>query len=152
MENVEIIKATNYLLLETCFDIRKRVFVDEKGVSPQIERDEYDITGAKDGKPTADFFILKCDGIPCGAVRIFLSDDKTVKVQRFCILGEYRGRGLGERFLQYLEGYYAERGVEEIWLDAKCEASGFYEKGGYKSISDKFFEAGVAHVKMMKRL
>ncbi len=128
-----------------CLRIRRAVFVDEQAVPEEFEIDSLDEKGA-----ACDRFLILCDGRDAGTFRCFYESPETVHLQRFCVLKEYRLRGLGRSGLLSAEKFYAERGAKEITLNAQCSAAGFYERCGYKAVSGAFYEAGMPHVKMVK--
>ena len=132
---------------ERCLAVRREVFVREQGVSEDIEIDALDAADA-----VCDRFLILCDGRDAGTFRCFFETPTSVHLQRFCVLKEYRRRGLGKAALGYAERFYTERGAAEITLNAQCSAVGFYERCGYRAVSDIFREAGIPHRKMVKSL
>jgi len=145
VSDLEICLADNSYDLKQCLEIRNTVFVLEKGVPKEIEVDEYDCLNK-----SCDHFLIKYKGNAVGTIRCFYISGNAIKIQRFCFLKEYRKLGLGKAVMEYIENYYGKRGMTQMMLDAKYEVYGFYEKCGYKRVSDIFMEAGIAHVKMMK--
>ncbi|MDE6789410.1 MAG: GNAT family N-acetyltransferase, partial [Ruminococcus sp.] len=103
-------------------------------------------------KEACEHFLIRCDGKDAGALRCSYPPENVARIQRFCVLKECRGRGLGKAALEQVESYCRSRGRRAVELDAKLAAAGFYEKCGYQTASDTFIEAGVAHVKMRKVL
>ena len=64
---------------------------------------------------------------------------------------EVRGQGYGALLLQYAEALSRERGVEELWFNARISAQGFYARAGFETVSDVFEIPGVGpHVVMIK--
>ena len=144
---LKIKKAENRETLDACLCVRNAVFTVEKNISKEIEVDENDtLTGR------CDHFLLKYDGKPAGALRCMRIGNGTVKLQRFCILKEFRNQGLGRKITEFVEGYYRNNSFARVELDAKYEAFEFYEKCGYRKVSELFEEAGIPHVKMVKEL
>ena len=140
----DVISAQTPEALERCFAVRHAVFCVERGVSPSIERDEWDTFS-----PGVTHFLIQEDGADIGALRCRYEDGAAI-IQRFCVLKEHRGRGCAREALAAVEGYCKARGVRRIELDAKFEVRGFYEKCGYAAVSEPFEEAGIPHVKMRK--
>lgn len=147
MDNFKICKAENGEMIDRCLKIRNAVFILERGVPGEIEVDEHDCIGE-----SCDHFLILWQGSDAGTVRCLHQSGNTVKIQRFCFLKEYRGRGLGKEVIEYIEDFYKKRNVTTIEMDAKYDVSGFYEKCGYRKVSDVFIEAGIEHIKMMKNL
>lgn len=147
MPVIELILAQNADTLARCLRVREEVFTIEKGVPKEIEVDALDcLNGA------CEHFLIRCDGKDAGALRCTYTLENAARIQRFCVLKECRGRGIGKTALEQLESYCQSRGCCAVELDAKLSAAGFYEKCGYQTASDTFIEAGVAHVKMRKEL
>ena len=147
MKNIEIYEVVNKDMLEHCLEIREKVFSIEKGVPKEIEVDKFDCLNE-----SCSHFLVRYQNNDVGTVRCFYISDDAVKIQRFCFLKEHRGLGLGKSVMEYMEGNYRNRGFAVIEMDAKYEVCGFYEKCGYKVVSDVFIEANIPHIKMMKEL
>ncbi len=147
LENLAIIEVKEDGELKQCLQIRNDVFVNEQNVPKSVEIDRYDCL---DGQ--CRHFLIKYKDENAGALRCLKISDNEVKLQRFCINETMRKKGFGKAAVNYIEGYYAEKGVIKITLDAQCRAVGFYEKCGYKKVSDIFMEAGIEHIKMEKTI
>lgn len=132
--------------LEECLMIRKEVFVQEQQVPLDLELDEYDES------PTAALHILiRVDGEPGATGRIIPYDASTAKMQRIAVKKSFRGIGLGKRLLAVMEQQAREKGFTSSVLDAQVAARVFYEKSGYRVVSEKqFLDAGIPHVRMKK--
>ena len=83
-------------------------------------------------------------------LRIFMKDMETATVQIGRVLTAERGKGLGKQILEAGirtagEHFQAER----IYLEAQSYAIGFYEKAGFRVISEEFLEDGIPHVQMI---
>ena len=164
-------------LLERARNVREQVFTIEKKIPRSVEVDELDClndscdhfvvemveqeessmhkavlhdsetrargNGLIENKQieNADICALRCKRI----------DDKCIQLQRFCVMKEYRGVGVGRFALEQIENYYWAKGIEVITLDAKFHVSEFYEKCGYVVVSEPFMEADLLHVVMEKR-
>lgn len=143
---MNVFPARDKSMVQRCLDVRRACFVREKGIPESIERDGHDFS------LSYTHFIAVSDGRDAGALRCLRVSDEEVILQRFCVIKGYRNSGVGRAMLSYVENYYSSRGVKRILLDSKFEVSAFYEKCGYKKVSDVFVEAGVEHVKMLKTL
>lgn len=147
MKNVKILKVVNGDMLKRCLKIREEVFTLEKGVSKEIEVDKYDCLNE-----LSNHFLIKSQNDDIGTIRCLYVFKDTIKIQRFCFLEGYRGLGFGRIVMEYIENYYKNQGIRKIEMDAKYEVFSFYEKCGYKRVSDIFIEANIEHVKMMKTI
>ena len=143
----ELFAVTDAEQLEICKAIRRRVFIDEQGVDESLELDEHDVLGGK-----CRHFYAAVNGNPAGAFRVMNKGNGTAKLQRFCVLSEYRKIGLGRFMLEQLEELCRTEQYDIIEMGAQCHAVPFYEKCGYSVVSGVFMDAGIEHVKMEKTL
>lgn len=120
------------------------MFVKEQGVPLSLELDEYDDT-------SSHFVVYKGDS-PIGAGRIRETNARTGKVERVCVLPEYRGLHLGKLIMQALENHGAQQGYEKIVLNAQSYAIPFYENLGYTITSPEFMDADIPHRSMEKNI
>lgn len=140
---MEIVVAETKELYEQCLDIRKRVFVEEQNVPLDREIDEHE-----------DFatHILLRDDTPLGTVRYRPLSKETVKVERMAVMPEARGLKLGRKLMDFVHEHAKHYGYEKARLGAQTHATSFYEKLGYKIVSDEFEDAGIPHVYMEREI
>lgn len=136
-------KVTTEEELQLAFDIRKEVFVKEQGVAVDIELDAYDNIS------THVLVIHDNKAIATGRVREL---DEQAKLQRICVLKEYRGTGVGKLVIEGLEVIARGMKLHQSILHAQYHAKEFYEKLGYTTVSDIFMEQNIEHVTMVKEL
>lgn len=129
-----------------CVKIRTEVFVVEQGVAPELEVDGFDADGAP-----CDHYLIMGGDAAVGTFRCIFEGD-AVHVGRLCVKKERRGEGLGRAALEFIEKEYASRGYAKITLGAQCAAIPFYEKCGFKTVSDVFMDAGIPHRTMEKMI
>lgn len=142
-----IVPASTEEDIKKCLEIRRAVFVGEQKVSESIEVDELDVPGSG-----CMHFLVYDDEKYVGTFRLTINQNQIAKLQRFCVLADYRGQGYGSYAMEFVEGLCEGEKVKKIVFDAQCTAVHFYERLGYKVFSDEFMEAGIKHVKMLKRL
>lgn len=147
MKKVSIFKISDESVLNEALQIRYVVFTLEKGVSTDVEIDGYD-----DLNNMCDHFMIKYNSSKVGTIRCLNINEDIIKIQRYCLLKEFRGLGIGRTVMEYIEKYYANQCKSKIVVDAKYDACGFYKKCGYSERSDTFVEAGIQHIKMEKVL
>ncbi len=83
-------------------------------------------------------------------LRVFRREGHTAEAQIGRVLTVARGKGLGRQVLDAGIRVAAERlQGDRIYLEAQCYAAGFYEKAGFRSVSDPFLEDGIPHVQMI---
>ena len=140
---MEIKRIKNKDELQDAFDIRLKVFVEEQGVPRENELDEYE--------DLSEHLVLYEDNRPVatGRFRVVHGD---AKLQRICVLKEYRKLGLGKTVIESLESIAREKGCKTAILGAQIQAKEFYEKLGYTQSSDLFMDEGIPHVEMTKQL
>lgn len=119
--------------------VRTAVFVDEQGVSPDIERDALDVL-------SRHVLATGPDGTPIGAGRIAPDG----RIGRMAVLADWRGRGVGEAMLRTLLDDARERGLRSTWLHAQLPAMGLYARAGFVAEGPQFDEAGIAHRTMRR--
>ena len=124
--------------------LRTRVFVEEQGVPPEIERDDRDAT--------AVHALSRDETGRVVATGRLLVDGEPATIGRMAADASVRGRGHGAAVLAELHRQAALRGVREIELHAQLTARRFYERAGYSTVGDVYEEAGIAHVTMRRRL
>jgi predicted GNAT family N-acyltransferase len=124
--------------------IRRRVFIEEQGVP---EADELD------GKDTERTHFLARDAhgraVGCACLRPYGAQHK---VERVAVLPESRGTGLGRDLMAAVEAHARSVGARDLVLHAQASVVAFYEKLGWANVGPRFFEAGIEHQKMGKRL
>jgi predicted GNAT family N-acyltransferase len=130
---------------ELCLSLRWTVFVEEQGVPPSMEVDEHDGSDAVHALAT-------WNGVPAGTGRIVPDGKATAKIGRMAVVDDVRGRGIGRALLAFLEEQAKARGAEKLLLWSQVSARPFYEKAGYRNVSEKpFDDAGIPHVAMEKQ-
>ena len=84
-------------------------------------------------------------------LRIFNIEEKVVQIGR--VLTTERGVGLGGKII--CEGIRVAKEkmqAEKIYIEAQSYAIKFYERVGFRQISEEFLEDGIPHVKMILEL
>lgn len=134
--------------LKQALAVRMEVFVQEQGVSPEEEVDEYDAS------PSAcRHFLVTEGGRAVAAARWKTYEPGVAKLQRIAVRRLYRGRSIGRLIVSAMERDAAACGFARVILDAQCSAEPFYAKLGYATISaEPFYDAGILHVRMSKAL
>lgn len=124
-----------------CLDLRRRVFIEEQGVS---EADEVDgLDGA------CRHLLARVSGKPVGAARLRVLGD-VAKIQRVCVLPDHRGTGLGAAMIRDLiAAARATPGVRQVRLGSQTHAIGFYERLGFTAEGPEYDDAGIPHRDMI---
>ncbi len=88
------------------------------------------------------------DGRVVAYLRAFYREEGVVQIGR--VLTLYHGRGLGGRLLKEGIALIKEKmNPRQLYVEAQCYATGFYEREGFRVCSDEFLEDGIPHVKMV---
>jgi predicted GNAT family N-acyltransferase len=135
--SIEIKQVINSTDLERVFAIRRQVFCLEQNVPEDIEMDEFD--------EDATHILAYINDNPVGTARWRFTEDGA-KMERFAVLNEYRGKGVGEALVNYTLGKLKD--YDCIYLNAQESVIKFYEKFGFDVVGDRFYEADIPH-KMM---
>lgn len=139
MSQIAVRKVANEQDLEQVFAIRKAVFVEEQNCPPELEWENEEVSV---------HFLATTNGIPCGACR-WRKTENGYKLERFAVLKEYRGRGVGQALVStVLSDLPADNST--VYLNAQLDAMPLYAKFGFKAVGDQFEEAGIQHFKMIR--
>jgi predicted GNAT family N-acyltransferase len=140
--------------LETCFALRKDVFVAEQGVPEDLEYDEYDAVAVH-------VLAVRGDGVPLGTGRLLHGEaaaektdgDLTVgSLGRLAVTRDARGLGVGAALVRAIEDAAHARGLAAVDLHAQSHALEFYERLGYEAYGPEYPEAGIPHRAMRRAL
>lgn len=120
--------------------IRRRVFIEEQNVPEELEWDDLDAT-------SVHFLVTNNDkAIACARLTV------AGRIGRMAVLAEYRGHGIGSQLLQAVLQKTHELKLNNIHLHAQVSAIAFYEKQGFSTKGDVFFEATIPHQEMFKKI
>jgi predicted GNAT family N-acyltransferase len=136
--SIEIKQIVSSEDLEKAFSIRRQVFCIEQNVSEEIEMDEFD--------DVATHILAYIDNQVVGTARWRFTDDGE-KMERFAVLKEYRGQGVGEALVKYTLDKIKDS--NSIYLNAQESVIKFYEKFGFETVGNRFYEADIPHKKMI---
>ena len=139
MLKISIADNTN---MDKVYALRNEVFVIEQQVDPTIERD------ARDKEAT--HIVATMDNLVVGCARLFWEDG--AHIGRLAVAKEYRNKGVGRAICQYIIDLAKERNCHQVWLNAQLVSYDFYLKIGFTPVGDVFYEANMAHVKMVGKL
>ncbi|OLF53245.1 GNAT family N-acetyltransferase [Pseudomonas chlororaphis] len=118
--------------------IREAVFIIEQSVPPELEWDADD-----DG--ALHFLALEGD-FPIGTARLL----PVGEVGRVSVLKDWRGLKVGDALMQAVIGEAEKRGLKQLMLSAQVQATAFYERLGFRVVSEEFLEVGIPHVDMVR--
>ncbi|MCP4110499.1 MAG: GNAT family N-acetyltransferase [Desulfobacteraceae bacterium] len=121
------------------FSIRQTVFIEEQNVPEEEEIDEFDPISVHVLAKTGDQYIGTGRVLPDG------------HIGRIAVLKDYRSRNIGSEIMLKLIGIAETMDIEQIELSAQVQAMEFYKKRGFCEIGHVYMEAGIEHIRMVKK-
>ncbi|MGB8451085.1 MAG: GNAT family N-acetyltransferase [Anaerocolumna sp.] len=132
--------------LSEVFKIRRKVFIDEQGIAPEEEFDDYDNLAVH-----ALVYDNTNNKKAVATGRVY-HDGENYRIGRIAVLKEERGKYYGDFVVRLLVDKAFLAGAEEVIINAQVNAIKFYEKIGFIPYGDIFDEAGIEHVVMKVKL
>ena len=126
--------------------VRTRVFIEEQACPPEEEWDAYD--------ETSRHLLGVVDGAVAATARwrtVPYEGRLAAKLERFAVLPAYRGHGYGRALVEGVMADARRAGFDTFVLHAQAYLEAFYQSFGFETVSDVFDEAGIPHVKMVRR-
>ncbi|WP_446352425.1 GNAT family N-acetyltransferase [Coleofasciculus sp. A1-SPW-01] len=124
--------------------VRRSVFHIEQGVDPSLDLDGKD--------ETADHILAYVENQAVGTVRVRYLDHQTAKIERLAVLADFRGRGIGKLLMEKSLEIAAKKQINTVLIHAQYYVKSLYLKLGFLPEGDRFEEAGISHVKMIKSI
>lgn len=126
------------------FDLRDRVLRVPLGL--KLAEDDLSM------EPTHHHIGAYWDGKLVGTVVYYPLNNSTIRLRQVAVDENFRGKDIGRRMIQAVEGLVKNQGYCSIILDARKTAVGFYQKLGYKTLGEEFIDVTIPHIKMQKSL
>ncbi len=127
--------------IASCRALRREVFIEEQGVSPDDEIDGLD--------DSAIHLLAYVGDAPVGTARLLVKGD-TGKIGRVCVRASSRGTGLGAALIHAaLAELRSLPGLRLATLGAQSHATGFYAALGFRVVGEAFMDAGIEHREMV---
>lgn len=138
---IVITRVTEDEEFDAIFDIRRQVFVIEQLVPEDEEWDEFE--------HISRHYMAQKEGKTVGTARWRFTLTGDVKMERFAVLSDYRGQGVGALLVKGLLSEIPRIEGKKIYLHAQTHAADFYKKYKFEPEGELFDEAGISHVKMV---
>ena len=94
--------------------------------------------------PDTKYMLILDDTLPIATSRLHIIDNETAKIERVCVLDQYRGKGVGRKLIDDTEDWLKELGIKKVIITSRDAAVGFYESLGYtpdwNQVEDGFFK------------
>ena len=124
----------------SCLDLRRTVFIEEQNVPENEEVDGDD--------PDCDHILLTVSDMPVGAARLKYYND-FIKVQRVCVLKNYRGQGIGSKIINFIIRHVEKNAIRSsVRLGSQIHAIEFYKRLGFIEFGEEYLDAGILHKDM----
>ena len=124
----------------SCLNLRRTVFIEEQNVPENEEVDGDD--------PNCDHILLTISDDPVGAARLKYYDN-FVKVQRVCVLKNYRGQGIGSNIINFIIKHIEKNDIRNsVRLGSQIHALEFYKGLGFVEFGEEYLDAGILHKDM----
>jgi predicted GNAT family N-acyltransferase len=141
---VTVRRARDPAEFEEAMNLRMRVFVDEQGVSPEEELDEFDQEATQLVAVDESGVIATC--------RLRDFEPGVWKLERMAVDARVRGLGVGGRLLAGAEEEARAAGARQMLLHAQRRAEAFYASHDYVPEGATFMDAGIEHIAMRKAI
>ena len=119
--------------------IREKVFIAEQAVPPELEWDTEDTQAVHFLAYEGDYAIGTASLLPDG------------QIGRVSVLKDWRGLKVGDALLAAVIAEAERRGLHEQRLSAQVQATPFYERHGFRILSEEYLDAGIPHVDMLRQ-
>ena len=126
---------------DALLSVRQEVFVVEQKVPAEEEVDDLDPV-------STHFLVCDSDGTAIGTARV-LTDGH---IGRVAVLKPKRGQGIGRALTEAATAYLKSQQFETAKLNSQLAVTEFYERLGFESHGEVFYECDIAHIAMHKRL
>ena len=121
--------------------VRQAVFIDEQGISPELEWDGLD-------ESCRHALVLSSSGEAIGCGRM-LADGH---IGRIAVLPSWRNRKVGTAVVEALLSHARAHHYPAVDVDAQLHAVPFYRTFGFEEEGETFLDAGLSHIKMRLKL
>lgn len=113
----------------------------------------WDLVEDTDGRTYEHFVALDTDDRVVGYARLHLEGEES-KAYQIAVVDELRGTGVGRALMAAVERRARAEGRDELGLDARVHAIGFYERLGFEVTGREFVSGrtGTPHRHMRKAL
>jgi N-acetylglutamate synthase-like GNAT family acetyltransferase len=87
-----------------------------------------------------------------GCCLISRENGNTCRLRQMAVSSNLQKKGIGASLMAFAENVARDKGYETLMMHARSSAIGFYEKFGYKTIGNEFYEVTLPHYAMCKNL
>lgn len=87
-----------------------------------------------------------------GCCMLVKESDHIARLRQMAVLNDLQGKGIGRAMILFAENLARDMGYKTINMHARKPVVGFFEKMGYKVVSNEFLEINIPHYEMEKPL
>ncbi|MCC6385423.1 MAG: GNAT family N-acetyltransferase [Bacteroidia bacterium] len=127
------------LIAAHAHEIRRKVFVIEQNVQPDMEFDDHETR--------CQHYLAYHDNRAVGTAR-WRETEEGIKLERFAVLPQYRNKGIGTILLKHLIEDVKFH-FKPIYVTAQLHMCPWFEKNGFEITGDEFIEVGIPHRKLI---
>jgi len=120
--------------------IREQVFIQEQGITPEDEWDDFDAI--------AVHFMVYDKEQPITTARLLPQHS----VGRVAVLMPYRKQGIGKILMQHIIDYARNQKLPYLKLSAQTYVTAFYEALGFNVQGEVYQDCGIPHIDMILAL
>ncbi|WP_052481039.1 GNAT family N-acetyltransferase [Gilvimarinus agarilyticus] len=137
--------------------IRRRVFIEEQNVPPELEWELADHEATHFLLCTTPYLHHSLgQAVACARIlRERHNDENHFHIGRVAVLAQYRGNGIGtmliRELLHWCQSQSDYKYCEQVFLHAQCDVIPFYTMLGFSAVGDTFMDAGIEHRTMLLR-
>ena len=128
----------NNFIASHAHEIRRKVFVLEQHIEPQLEFDEHE--------HSSHHYIAYLDNRAVGTAR-WRETEEGIKLERIAVLPQYRNRGIGTVLIKHLIEL-AKPFNKTIYVTSQTYMTDFFERAGFVLQAGEFIETGIPHCKL----
>lgn len=119
--------------------VRGNVFIVGQQIDWEIEFDGLD--------EVCTLYVAYIDNEAVGAARLYHD-----KVGRVATIAAHRNKGVATKLMTFIEADARTSGIDTLKLNAQLYIAEFYIRRGYIKQGSSFYEAGIEHIHMTKKL
>lgn len=108
----------------------------------------------QDMEEASSYHLMARDGQQVtGVARLQFPSEGTAQLRYMAVADDWQKKGVGREIVQHMEGVARQQGARQLFLHARNNALGFYQKLGYQILEPSYCLFGsIQHYKMQKTL
>jgi predicted GNAT family N-acyltransferase len=87
-----------------------------------------------------------------GCLILQRANSHNIQIRQVAVSENGQGKGVGRLLMKHAETMVKNKGFTKIFLHSRVPVREFYEKLGYKIISEEYLQIGIPHVTMEKKV